>query len=263
MKRMIRLSIIVLLSGLSFSAWSQDMAAMMKQQMRDSMTATCNDKSFLACTGINKKRCLSAGKKTISACDHLFPKGDAVMGDGTAFDAHGKCMESHYPNNMGVSANKLDACDPMAGGGSVASAPPMSMEQGIAMMSQAFQQHAQSIGTDRVTLPLYKNATVMSHLRSGDMSRMYDDIENLAALKMESPDNVSKIASYYRGKLKGFREYKIQGGIIFMKNGPKDFDLLRDMKKYVSTPHVEIMPIQDAANASQGSKSEIQISYKE
>ena len=237
---------------------SQDMAAMMKQQMQQSITAACNSKNYMACTGVSVKKCLSAATKTMSTCDHLFPKGDAVMGDESAFNAHGACMESHFPKNMGISANKLDTCDPMAN--AVANAPP---EQLLAMISEGFKQHTQSIGTDRVTLPLYKNATIMSHMRAGDMSRMYDDVENLSALKMESPDKISKIASYYRSKLKGFREYKIQGGIIFMKNGPKDFDLMRDMKKYVSTPHVEIMPIQDFDNASQGAKSAIQISYKE
>lgn len=259
MKRIIQITSFVLFLSMGLNVMAQDMAAMMKQQMSDSILGTCNDQAFLSCMGISSKKCISAGKKTMAACDHLFPRGGAVMGDETAFDAHGKCMESHYPKNIGVSVSKLDACDPMGGGDSFAGEPPMDMEQSMAMMSQAFKQHAESIGTDDVTLPLYKNATILSHMRSHEMGRMYDDVENLSALKMDSPDSVKKIAKFYRSKLKGFREYKFQGGILFVENGPKDFNLMRDMKLYVGTPHVEIMPMQ---GGSKGSGSEIQISYK-
>lgn len=257
MKRSIRVSFIVLLSSLSFAAWSQDMSAM-KKMTQQQMMAPCNDKAFLSCIGISKNKCTSSTKKSISSCDHLYPKDMVSMGmnDGAAMNVFGECFSKGILKHTGISTDKLDACD------STASAPPMDMEQGLAMMGKMFQAHAEAVGTDGVTLPVYKNATVTSHFANGEMSSMMEGVKPIPALKMESPDNIGTIASYYRGKLKGFREYKIQDGILFMKNGPKDFDVVRDMKTYLTTPHVEIMPIPDVPKASDGPKSSIQIAYK-
>lgn len=262
MKKIIHLTFIVLLSSFSFTALSQDMTAMMKQQMQKDMAASCNDKAFLSCIGIAKKKCISATNKTLSDCEHLFPKSNAAMGNGAAFMAHGQCVESRMLKNAGISASKLDACDSMAGGGPATGAPPMNMTQGIAMLNQALQQHAQSVGTDDVTLPVYKNATVMSHFASGEMAQMFDDAEPLPALMLASPDSTGKVVRYYRKKLKGFKEYKVRGDILFMESGPKNFDFVKDMKTYATTPHVMIMPIENTPGAPHGSRSKIEIAYK-
>lgn len=255
MKIIIRLILITLISSYSFTASSQDMTTMMKQQMEASISATCSDRSFLNCTGLSQNKCTSAASKTIASCDHLFPKGNAAMNDD-AFDAHGECMERNFPKNAGVSTSKLDACD-----SDDASEPPVDMAEGITMMNQMLQQHAENIGTDGVTLPLYKNATVMSHFASGELAEMIG-VNPLPALVLVSPDSTDKVANYYRTKLKGFREHKIDADILFMQGGPKNFDYVRDSKTYAVTPHVLIAPMQEGLGVPPGTKSKIEIAYK-
>jgi len=247
MKIITRLTLLALLSNLSFSAMSQDISAT-KKMMQEQMTATCNDKAFLACIGISKKKCTSSTTRAMSDCDHLFPKAMSAMND-TTMDTHGECVSDNILKNTGISSDKLDNCGPSS------SAPPMDEAKIMEMMGKAMKQHAQSIETDRVTLPIYKNATVISHATAEIRTKMFGT-EALAMVTLDSTDNVNQIASYYRSKLEGFREYKIENNILFLKNGPNDFDISKDFNKTLTTPNVHISPIS-------GSISRIDIAYKE
>lgn len=254
---------IMILAGFSSPCFSMDMAAMMKQEMQNGAKQTCSDQAFLSCMGTSGKKCLSAANKAIKTCNHLFPTSDVAMGDGNAFMAHSSCMDKTITKNLGVSIDKLNDCDP--GGGPSASAPPMQMEQGMAMVSQMMQQHAKSVGTGRVTLPVYKNATVMSHIADDyNLQNLQQDlgVRPLPALMLASPDSIKSIATYYRDKLKGFKEYRTGRDILFMQNGPKNFDYTRDYNKYTTTPHVLIMPMDNVPGSPPGSRSKIEISYK-
>lgn len=261
MNKIISIIFIISSSSYSLTALSQDMTIMMRQQMEKELIATCNDKGFLSCIGISKKLCVSSTIIAISRCEKLLPKDSAAMSDKAAFTKHGECIKNSLLKNTGVSADKLDACDSMTGDKPAAVAPPMEMKQGIAMMNQVMQKHAQSIGTDGVTLPIYKNAIVMSHFTSGQMSKMFD-VEPLPALVLVSPDDTKKIVSFYRKKLKGFKEYNIDGDVLFMEHGPKKFDYSKDLETYVTTPHVLISPMRDAPGKTVVSKNKIEIAYK-
>lgn len=252
MKRILQLNYLFLLSSLSFTAISQDMSAM-KNSMTQQIMASCQDRAFLSCVGINSHKCTTSGRKALSSCDHMFPKNMTAMSanNGMAMEAFGECINKSMLKHTGIPSSKLDACDSMAGG----SQPEMNSEQMMAMMDTMLKQHADATGTGGVTLPLYKNAVIKAHFANGEMADTFDGIEPIPALTMESPDSINKIASFYRGKLKGFREYKMLGGVVFLKNGPKKFDRLKNMKKYMTTPHVEIMPTQGTSSTS------IQIAY--
>ncbi|VAW85054.1 hypothetical protein MNBD_GAMMA17-316 [hydrothermal vent metagenome] len=165
-------------------------------------------------------------------------------------------MERNLPKNAGVSMNRLDACDTEH-----ADHPAADMAEGLTMMNQMLQQHAANVGTDGVTLPLYKNATVISHFASGEMAEIVG-VAALPALIMASPDDTHTIANYYRTKLSGFTEHKINGDILFMDGGPKNFDYLKDYQTYIVTPHVLISPLQEAFGVPVGTKSKIEIAYK-
>jgi len=260
---------IVILSSLSFSAVSEDMAAIMKQQMEEGMADTCNDRAFLSCMGVSKNKCSSATKKAAADCDYLFPKGNELMGDESAFKQHGECIESHILKYTGTNADKLDSCDTMLGDGTTGNEPPVSMDEGIAMLNQVMQQNAKSIGTDNVTLPIYKNAKVMSHFNASQSSEMMSGITGtpnmkaLPALVLTSSDNVKNVVTFYEKKLKGFRKHSIDGDILFMKGGPEKFDMLKHLKIYVATPHVMISPMNDGPGIPVGTKSMIEIAYKE
>ena len=249
MKNIYRITFIMTLSLLSFTAKSGDMTAM-KDMMKQQAIASCDDSAFLSCIGSNKKKCISFMNKALSSCDHLFPKEVTGMTD-SAMNAFGDCTEKSVLKSTGVSRSKFDSCDATTAS---AEPPPMDQEQAMAMMAQGLQAHAAATGTDGVTLPLYKNGTVLSHFANGEMAPMFKDVEQLPALVMSSPDSADKIVGYYRKKLKGFKEYKIEGGILFMEKGPKNFDMLKHMRAYVSTPHVAI--IDDAG------ERRIEIAYK-
>lgn len=187
------------------------------------------------------------------------------MGGDEAFMAHGDCMEKKVPGLIGASIEKLDSCEQQAMGMSPGGAMPMDSNQGVAMMTEALQQHAQSIGTDQVTLPVYKNATLMSHIADEHNLEIQAEmlgVKPLPALMLASPDNMKTIADYYRNKLKNYREYHNNGEILFMEKGPDKFDYSMDMRSYVTTPHVLIMPLGDTPGAPSGSRSRIEIAYR-
>lgn len=262
--------VLILLMGSSATS-AMDMIAQMKQEMKESTIQVCNNQAFLSCIGSSTKKCLSAANKSVSACEKLFPKSNTAMGDGNAFFAHASCMDKNITRNLGVSLEKLNRCDPEGAGDPtgnmappVAGMPPMGREQNIAMMNQMLQQHAQSVGTGGVTLPVYKKTTVMSHFANGELNGMYQDmgIKPLPALMLASPDSVNKIAKYYRGKLKGFREHQIDNQILFLKGGPKKYNDMKHMKILVTTPHVRITPIQGIPGTPAGTRSQIEVAYK-
>ncbi|MCF6324938.1 MAG: hypothetical protein L3J89_11570 [Gammaproteobacteria bacterium] len=255
MKTFIRLIFISLLSSYSFTASSQDMIAMMKQQLKTAMTATCNDRKFLNCAGFSQNKCTSAVSRTIASCNHLFPGSNTAMNDD-AFEAHGECIERNFLKNTGVSTSRLDACDTEH-----ADQPAADMAESLTMVNQMWQQHAENVGTDGVTLPLYKNATVMSHFSSGEMAEMVG-VTPLSALMMASPDDTFTIANYYRKKLNGFTEHKINDDILFMDGGPKNFDYVKDYQAYVVTPHVLISPLEEGFGVPAGTKNKIEIAYE-
>jgi len=248
MKNRYPISILITLSCASSVAHSGDMQPMI-DMMKQQVMATCDDQAFLSCIGINKKKCISSVDKALSTCDSLFPKDMSAMND-TTMNAHGDCLTENLIKYSGITSSKLDSCE------TTASSEPSSMDQqqAMALMAQGLQAHAAAVGTDGVTLPLYKNATVMSHFANGEMAPMFKDVEQLPALMMSSPDSADKIAGYYRKELKGFKEYKIEGGILFMEKGPEDFDMLKHLQTYVSTPHVAIM--------NDAGQSRIEIAYK-
>ncbi len=263
---------------------AMDMAAMMKQQMQESTNRMCNNQRFLSCIGSSSKKCMAAANRSIAACDSLFPIGEAAMAND-GFMAHGNCMDKQITKHLGISLDRLDACDPggagdpmggmppmpggmppMPGGMPPTSGemPPMGNQQGLAMMNQMMQQHAKSRGTKGVTLPVYKNATLMSHLYSEEISPMFEGAGNkpLPALSLVSPDSVKQIAKYYRKKLKGFREHNTDGQILFIKGGPKKYDVIKHTQLMPITPHVMIGPAQSLPGTPPNTRSLITIAYR-
>ncbi|MEJ2180986.1 MAG: hypothetical protein P8Y28_11255 [Gammaproteobacteria bacterium] len=262
MKNIYRIAFIITLSCASFVAHSGDMAPM-KNMMKKQFMSSCDDQAFLSCIGINKKKCASSVETAMTKCDSLFPKEMSGMND-TTMNAHGDCMTKNLIKSAGISSSKLNAC----GDSNSADAPPMDPQEGMAMFNQALQQQAQMMPVDDVTLPMYKNATVMSHFSGSQgaqmiynmMGEMYEG--TLPALTMASPDDASKIVAYYQKKLKGFSKIKVDDGILFIKSKQKDYDPMRDMKIYATTPHVMVSPMGAMPGIPGNTKSKIEIAYQ-
>ncbi len=244
--------------------YAQGMTDMMKQQMAQQLQASCQDRQFLSCTGISRSKCLSATSEAIKNCDHLFPKNDAEMGDDSRFMQHGQCMETSLEKYSGISMDKTDRCSQGRSASGTPTIPPMNMNQSIEMLTTALQRHAKAVGTSSISLPIYQNATLMSHFTDGQQLNMYTDsgITPLPAAVFASSDDAKTIADYYRRQLNGFKEYRLGKDILFMEKGPAKFDMLRDMKLYMTTPHIMISQAGDVPGTPPGTKYTIEISYR-
>ena len=264
MKSIITLVSIVILISASFIASAEDTAGF-RETMESQIMGMCEESDLLSCLGISKKKCVSSVKKSTGSCSNLFPKdtagNESMMNE--AMTAYGDCVHKNILKNTGVSEDKANSCDKEAD-----AQQPQSMEEGMAMFNQAMQQHAQMMGTDGVTLPMYKNATVMSHISGSQGAQMLFNMTGemyegaLPALTMASPDDASKIVDYYQNNLKGFSKIKVDDGVLFIKSKQKDFDLLRDMKVFATTPHVMITSMQAMPGIPGNTKSKIEIGYQ-
>jgi hypothetical protein len=140
MKRILYIVFVALLSCLSIEVSSQDMAADIKQQIRNSMAAVCHDPAFLECVGVAQGKCTSTGISTFSSCEDLIPRTDGEADDESAFAALDTCITSGFSKGIGVSISKFDVCKEMLG-----STPPVDQDQdqALALLALAFQMNAE------------------------------------------------------------------------------------------------------------------------
>lgn len=238
----------------------------MKAQMEESMRSICSEDAVLKCLGITLQRCKDSVEKTLKKCDHLFPKNAKVA---HSTDAHGQCVEDSMPAMMGVPTDKISACmgttrnnnelfpgktDLVAKQNSKPSQP-----------AKAKLKPIPAIDIKTVTLPVYQNSTMISHLSDNKHLQAYEKIygtKPLPRVMLATQDTLSVVAKYYRKKLPDFVEYKLHNGILFLEKGNKDFKISRDIKHYVSTPHVMIEKDTHDPMAPNGTKSKIDIAYR-
>ena len=233
----------------------------MKAQLEESMKLICTDQAVLSCLGLSQQRCNSAVQSALKKCDPLFPKNAKTE---NAMDAHDQCMEQALPALFGVPADKINGCM-----GTTRNDQPTDLKQAILMasqqVSQALQRQAQQLATDGVTLPIYKKAKLMSHIVGEEnlqsIAKIYGT-KPLPAVMLATQDTLSEVAKYYRKQLPHFREYKLHNSILFLEKGPEDFSMGRNMKLYVSTPHVMIVKDTHDPKAPQGTRSKIDIAYR-
>lgn len=111
-----------------------------------------------------------------------------------------------------------------------------------------------------ITLPVYKNSQVMMHLVDGMELRGME--KTLPAVRFFSTDSAEDILAFYRKSLPKYTYKHLGNGEhLFMEVMPKNFDMIRDIQFYASTPHVLIKPAGKGL-APQGSVSNIEIAYR-
>lgn len=245
---------VTLLSTTNIMAQSGGKQAATKQ-LEMMLSQPCHDSGFTQCAGIKKSACMQAAKKTATNCVALMPTDFGNQnGSSDKFDA---CVERNMQKGAGVSPATLDRC-----GQNPSEAPEMASLQ---EMGNMMRRHAKTSSTSGVTLPVYKNAEIMMHIRDdknlNSMKAMLG-VKPLPGITLASAASVATVSAYYRGKLKGFKEYKVEGGVLFMEKGPKQFDMVRDIKLYSTTPHVMVDSINNNPLAPPGSKSKIEIGYR-
>ncbi|HEY5604402.1 MAG TPA: hypothetical protein VIM41_14975 [Gammaproteobacteria bacterium] len=239
----------------------------LKAQMETAVKDMCKDQNALSCLESSLQTCSRAVDTALDKCAHLFPNGSLHGVDDWALTSHGRCMENILPKLLNVEAGKIDACMQLASEHPVdPNAQPLNSAMPDAQkIHQELPQAAQHLNTDGVTLPIYKNATLMQHIDDEqNLNKLVPQygVKPLPALTLASTDSIEQIALYYRKTLSDFKEYKFNSAILFLEKGPEDFNLNRDLKLYASTPRVVIEDIGDGERIPPGAQSKIEISYR-
>ncbi|MCI0505058.1 MAG: hypothetical protein L0Z73_03010 [Gammaproteobacteria bacterium] len=239
----------------------------LKVQMETAIKNMCSDENALTCLDSSQDACSKAVDTALDTCGQLFPKGDLQGVDDWALNAHGQCMENTLPKLLSVPAGKIDSCMTIASVESAALDAQSGDLQLAAMpeLQPATLPAAQHIGTENVTLPVYNNAVLMTHIHDEQNLENLTPkfgVKPLPALTLASMDTIEAIAQYYRKHLNEFKEYKIGNSVLFLENGPEDFDWVRDVQLYASTPHVNIENIGASPAVPPGSQSKIEIAYR-
>jgi len=226
----------------------------MKSDMEKSMRAICADQTALTCLGISEKFCSDSVKTVLTKCDHLFPKDAKKTG---ATDAYDQCIEKTLPGLFGVSNDKIQSC---LGTGWNEKQLPVKSKVAVAVKPSKAQ-----LSKHDIPIPVYHNATPMSHIAGKKTLESFAKIYGtrpLPAVMLATKDDITKVANYYRKHLRNFREYKLHNGVLFIEDGPVGFKMARDIKLYVSTPHVMIVKDTNDPKAPQGTRSKIDIAYR-
>ena len=185
------------------------------------------------------------------------------------------CVTEKIQAALKISDELMAKCDAQSSGSeddSQALAPhDMSPEQYKAdldkfakQMAAGIQSHARSVGTSDVTLPIYKNSTVIARIEGPQLAALYGTPTALTTVSFTSPDSPDTVTRFYKDSLKGFRQHKLSKGVVFAEGnvaqtGGNDLDILR---KLIAYPYVMIVPVEGDNTVLAGSKSTITIGFK-
>ena len=267
---------VIVFSGAAFG--DDNIAAQMAQMAESSMRDSCNDTAFLSCVGAKVPACKTTVNTAIEQCRFKFPKkispsntqsySDTVLGEWSI------CVTEKIQTALKISDELMTKCDAQSSdndGESQAQIPDMSPEQYKAelekvgkQMLAASQSHAQSVGTSDVTLPIYKNSSVVSRMDGPQVAQFLGTQTALPVVGFVSPDSLDTVTRFYKNNLKGFRQHKFANGVVFVEGdvaptGVNDLGLLVKLAAY---QHVMIAPVEADNKVLAGSKSTISISFK-
>ena len=268
---------VIVFSGAAFG--DDNFVAQMAQMVESGMGDSCNDTAFLSCVRAKNPACKAAVNTALEQCRPKLPKKisqsdmqndpDTVMGEWT------DCVTEKTQAALKVSDELMAKCDAQLDDSeddSQALAPPdMSPEQYKAnlekvgkQMLAASQAHAQSLGTADVTLPIYKNSSVVSRMDGPQVAQLLGTQTALPVVGFVSPDSLDTVTRFYKNNLKGFRQHKFANGVVFVEGNvaPTGVNDLGFLVKLAAYPHVMIAPVEGDNKVLAGSKSTIAISFK-
>ena len=253
-----------------------NIAAQMAQIAESDMRKTCHDAAFLSCVKTKAPACKAAVNTALEQCRSKLPKqisqSDMQNDSDTAMDEWQGCVAGKMLTALKISDELMEKCDPLAGYGDGESQADMSPEQYKAtldkfgkQMAAGMQSYAQSVGTADVTLPIYKNSSVVSRMEGPQIAQLYGTQAALTAVGFASPDAPDTVTRFYKNNLKGFRQHKFGKNVVFVEGnvapptGDSDLGFLIKLAAY---PHVMIAPVEDDNTVLAGNKSTISIAFK-
>ena len=256
-----------------------NIAAQMAQMAESTMLNSCDDAAFLGCVGAKAPACKAAVNTAIGQCRSKFPKqisqsdmqndADKVMGEWS------DCVTEKMQAALKISDELKAKCDAQLDDSEddsqALALANMSPEQTKANMEKlgkqmlaASQLYAQTVGTVDVTLPIYKNSSVVSRMDGPQVAKLLGTQTALPVVGFISPDSLDTVTRFYKNSLKGFHQHKFLNGVLFVegKEAPKDANDLGFLAKLAVSQHVMITPVEVDNKVLAGSKSTIAISYK-
>ena len=239
----------------------------------------CVSSEMAACLGVSQEDCKKQLDVAIGQCKSDVPKEIDENNGEKVIKKYGNCVNEKLAGGIKIPQSKVKECETKVGSAflglgltgqadrpDISSMTPQEkkeyMQAQATKMAAAMQAQAKQIGTKSVTLPIYKNATAVSHFTDDNNITQIFNENALPSLTLASPDSVENIADFYKKKLKGFTQYELKQGILFLENGPKKFDMNTDMAIFVTSPHVWIAAVHNDTMVPSGSKSKIEIAYK-
>jgi len=119
--------------------------------------------------------------------------------------------------------------------------------------------------TDQITLPVYHNSQVISHMTKAGEIQMGDlTLKTLPAATFSSNSDIKTIVAFYKKQLPNFKlQHDESGDYLFMETMSDNFDLLRNIQEFTSTPHINISPENNEAGLMpEGTQVVIEIAYR-
>jgi len=231
-------------------AQEEFMNAMIDQQLNSG-----EFKEPAKCLGVSEKKIADSTKSVFSTC---------VKSVGmTEDDALDNCVKTAMPKALGVAKGKFESCaqkfeEEDEADMAADSFDPKEIEALAAGLENTLQAAA-SGSEGKITLPVYPGSKIQSHFEDG---MKFGEVQTPPGAMFSSSDSVQQIVAFYKKSLKGY-DYKDMGkfGHLFMKNMPANFDFMKDMNLYLSTPHVLVTGF-GGAGGPRGAKSKIEIAYE-
>ncbi len=139
------------------------------------------------------------------------------------------------------------------------------MEQSEKELAQ-FQNFASAASANTmhlITLPIYENSEIIMHITEGGNMEWGDKvIKTLPAATFSSSAPIEDIIAFYKTKLPNFKAKQVDEEMfLLMESMPEDFNLLKHIDKYSSTPNISISK-RKATNSPKGTQAIIEIAYR-
>ncbi len=171
------------------------------------------------------------------------------------------CVQMEFNHDLALSQEMLFQCDEKMAMAELEQEKPADqvLSDYANFINAGLKAHASQSSIDDVTLPLYPNSQVVSHLSNKQMT--IGDINVLPAIVLATNADFDQVRHFYQQKLPRYKEFAIDNGIIFMEQAPVNFNILSHFALYTSTPHVLIEDMSSNRINNKEGKTKIEISY--
>lgn len=169
---------------------------------------TCDNTALTECLGIDTASCKSSIETSVDTCADRVSR--------IRSKAFSRCHNNMFSSELGVAKAEMKACgEKHSERKRQRQSQPKSPEQAyedfekeMGQMADAFKKAAENVPKSRVTLPLYPDHEVMSHIPGSSMMMGNEETfgkDPVSTIKLKTSDSPSEVISFYEEKLSGFK----------------------------------------------------------